>query len=297
MDRIDLMKLYTRIYETRSFSRAARDFGTTQPTVSKRLQFLETSLGARLVERNTRGVRPSEAGALYYQQCKRWLAEMEEVQEQLLAVRKGARGTLRLSVPVNIGQVQLARIAFSFQRQYPSVQIDLSLTDRLVDLVEEMVDVAIRIGRLGSSELVARKLARYRTVLVAAPTYLSRRGSPTTLAELRTHRVLYYGLGTESVAHRGQRYTLPRDAHLVVSDPLVLREAIREGVAIGLLSPWLVQRDIERGALVQVLPEALGDEFFVNAVYLPTRIVPARIRAFLAHCADEVPRIPGLSPP
>ena len=297
MDRIDLMKLYTRIYETRSFSRAARDFGTTQPTVSKRLQALETSLGARLVERNTRGVRPSEAGALYYQQCKRWLGEMEEVQEQMLAVRKGARGRLRLSVPINIGQVQLARIAFSFQRQYPSVQIDISLTDRRVDLVDDMVDVAIRIGPIGSAAVVARKLARYRTVLVAAPTYLIRRGSPSTLAELRTHRVLQFGPGTETVSFRGQSYTLPRDADLVVSDPLVLREAIREGVAIGLLSPWLVQRDIERGMLTRVLPEALGEQFLVNGVYLPARPVPARILAFLAHCAVEVPRIPGLSPP
>ena len=300
MDRIDLMKLYTRIYETRSFSRAARDFATTQPTVSKRLQALETSLGTRLVERNTRGVRPSEAGALYYQQCKRWLAEMEEVQEQLLAVRKGARGRLRLSVPVNIGQVQLARIAFSFQRQYPSVQIELSLTDRVVDLVDEMVDVAIRIGRigrLGSSAVIARKLASYRPVLVAAPTYLLRRGSPSTLAELRAHRILYYGSGGEAVVYRGQSYTPPRDPDLVVSDPLVLREAVREGVAVGLLSPWLVQHDIERGMLARVLPEARGDQFLVNAVYLPSRTVPARIRAFLAHCAVEVPRIPGLSPP
>jgi len=297
VDRIALMKLYTRIYETRSFSRTARDLGTTQPTVSKGLQFLEASLGARLVERNTRGVQPSDAGSLYYQQCKRWLAEMEEVQEQLQAVRKGARGRLRLSVPVNIGQVQLARIAFSFQRQYPGVQIDLSLTDRLVDLVGEMVDVAIRIGPVGSSSVVARKLARYRTVMVAAPTYLLRRGSPTTLAELRTHRVLYYGSGPETVAHRGQSYTLPRDADLVISDPLVLREAVREGVAVGVLSPWLVQRDIERGMLVRVIPEAQGTLFLVNAIYLPSRVVPARIRAFLAHCAAEIPRIPGLSPP
>jgi DNA-binding transcriptional LysR family regulator len=297
VDRIELMKLYTRIYETRSFSRTARDLGTTQPTVSKGLQALEASLGTRLVERNTRGVSPSEAGAVYYQQCKRWLAEMDEVQEQMLALRKGARGRLRLSVPVNIGQVQLARIAFSFQRQYPGIQIDLSLTDRIVDLVEEMVDVAIRIGRVGSSSVVARKLARYRTVMVAAPTYLQRRGAPTTLTELRKHRVLNYGVGSESVSYRGQVHTLPPDPDLVVSDPLVLREAIREGLAIGLLSPWLVQRDIESGRLVRILPESLGEQFVVNGVYLPSRVVPARIRAFLAHCAAEIPRVPGLSPP
>jgi DNA-binding transcriptional LysR family regulator len=297
MDRIDLMKLYARLCETGNFSRTARDLRTTQPTVSKRLQALETQLGTRLVERNTRGLRPTDTGLMYYEQCKRWLAEMDDVHEKLHAARKAPRGRLRLSVPVSIGQVRLARIAFSFQQQYPGVEIDLSLTDRRVDLVEEAVDVAIRIGQVGSTQVVARKLARYRPVLVASPTYLQRRGSPSTLAELRTHRILYYGMRPESVSHRGQSYMLPRDSELVLSDSLVLREAIREGVAVGLLSPWLVKRDIERGTLDRVLPDAVGEEFFVHAVYLASRSLPARIRAFLVHCAEEVPRIPGLSPP
>src|SRR5882724_4385311 len=117
------MKLFTRIYETRSFSKAARELATTQPTVSKRLQALEASLGAKLLERNTRALRPTEAGALYYEQCKRWLAEMEEVQEHLHSARKGARGRLRLSFPANLGQIELARIAFTFQRLHPTVQL------------------------------------------------------------------------------------------------------------------------------------------------------------------------------
>jgi DNA-binding transcriptional LysR family regulator len=297
MDRIDLMKLFTRIYETRSFSRTARDLGITQPTVSKRLQALEASLGVKLVERNTRGLRPSEAGPLYYEQCKRWLAEIEKTEEDLLALRKGARGKLRLSVPVNIGQVQLARVAFSFQRQYPGIQIDLSLTDAIVDLVKDGVDVAIRIGHLGTSAVVARKLARYRPILVGSPAYLQRRGSPNNLTELRAHRVLLYGARPESLSHRGRHITVGMDKELIATDPLVLREAIREGLALGLLSPWLVQHDLERGALVRVLPEAECEEFIVYAVYLPSRTLPARVRAFLAHCETEVPRIAGLVRP
>jgi DNA-binding transcriptional LysR family regulator len=297
MDRVEMMRLFTRLYETRSFSRAARELVTTQPTVSKRLQTLEALLGVKLLERNTRGLRPSEAGTLYYEQCKRWLAEMEQTEEDLQAVRKGARGSLRLSVPVNIGQVQLARIAFSFQRRYPGVKIELSLSDQIVDLVKEGVDIAIRIGRVRSSVVVARKLARYRPVLVAAPTYLQRRGSPANLAELGEHRVLNYDVRPERVSYRGRNHTLPPDPELVVTDPLVLREAVREGLAIGLLSPWLVQRDLERGTLLRVLPEAVGEEFIVHAVYMPSRSLPARTRAFLAHCETEVPRIPGLGPP
>ena len=297
MDRLELMKLFTRIYETRSLSRAARDLGTTQSTVSKRLQALETKLGVTLVERNTRGLRPSEAGTLYYEQCKRWLAEMEQTEEELQSLRKGARGSLRLSVPLNIGQVQLARIAFSFQRQYPGILIDISLTDQVVDLVADGVDIAIRIGQVGNLAVVARKLARYRPVLVAAPNYLQRRGSPGNLQELGTHRVLYYGVRPESLSYRGRELVLGPDSQLITTDALVLREAVREGLGIGLLSPWLVQDDLERGTLIRVLPEAEGEEFIVHAVYLPTRRMPARVREFLAHCAREVPRIPGLSAP
>jgi len=297
MDRIQQMRLFTRIFETRSFSRAARDLGTTQPTVSKHLQALEATLGVKLVERNTRGLRPSDAGTLYYERCKRWLSEMDQAEEDLHSLHKGAQGTLRLSVPVNIGQVQLARIAFSFQRQYPGVQIDLSLTDRVVDLVKDAADVAIRIGRIDNAAVVARKLARYRPVLVGAPSYLQRRGAPTNLAELRAHRVLYYGVRPESITLRGRSRVLEPDAQLVVANAQVMREAVREGLALGLLSPWLVQRDLERGTLVRVLPEAEGDEFYVYAVYLPARSQPVRVREFLNHCAREVPRIPGLAAP
>ncbi|HEY3593693.1 MAG TPA: LysR family transcriptional regulator [Polyangiaceae bacterium] len=291
------MRLFTRIHETRSLSQTARDLGTTQPTVSKGLQALEDSLGARLFERNTRGLRPTDAGALYYEQCKRWLAEMEEVHEHLSSSRKGPRGRLKISFPVNLGQVELARIAFAFQRQNPSVQLDISLSNRRVDLVEEGFDMAVRLGRVDSPTLVVRKLAHYHPILVAAPSYLHRHGSPSTLAELMTHRILYTNTRDESVRHRGQSHRVPRDQELVLDDPLTLLEAIREGIAIGLLSPWLVHRDTECGALVPLLPDVTGEEFDINAVFLPSRSLPTKIRAFLALCAAEIPLIPGLSPP
>jgi LysR family transcriptional regulator for bpeEF and oprC len=296
MDRIDLMRLFVRICETRSFSQTAREFKMTQPTISKRLQALETALGTRLAERNTRGLRPTAAGTLYYDQCKRWLAEMEDVEEQLSSQRKGPRGPLRLSLPVSLGQVQLARIALAFQRLHPGIQLDLSLSDRLVDLVEEGIDVAVRIGRVGNTLLVARPLARYRPLLVASPSYLERHGSPTSMAELRRHRILYFGVRDEAISYRTQQHIVPRDRDLVLDDPLALREAILEGIAIGLISPWLVQTDLTRQKLVQVLPEASGEEFPVHAVHLPSRTLPARIRAFVAYLSAEVPRIPGMSP-
>jgi DNA-binding transcriptional LysR family regulator len=297
MDRIELMQLFVRIHETRSFSQAARELGTTQPTVSKRLQALESSLGARLFERNTRGLRPTDAGNLYYERAKRWLAEMEDVQDQLAATRKAARGRLRLSVPVNLGQVQLTRIALAFQRQHPGVQLELSLSDRYVDLVSEGVDVAIRIGKVGSPEVVARKLASYRPIIVAAPSYIERRGVPTSFDELLSQRILYHGTRDEALFHRARSQIVPRDRELAISDALGLREAVREGIAIGMLSPWLVERDLARGTLVRILPEVYGEEFDVHALYLPTRSLPARTRAFIGYCAAEVPRIAGMHQP
>jgi DNA-binding transcriptional LysR family regulator len=297
MDRIELMQLFIRIHETRSFSQAARELATTQPTVSKRLQALERSLGARLFERNTRGLRPTDAGLLYYERCKRWMTEMDDVQEQLAATRKAARGLLRLSVPVNIGQVQITRIALAFQRQHPGVQLDLSLSDRFVDLVQEGVDVAIRIGRVGSPAVVAKKLATYRPIVVAAPSYLERRGVPHSFDELLARRILYHGTRDEAVFYRARSQIVPRDRELAISDALGMREAVREGVAIGLLSPWLVERDLARGALVRILPEVFGEELDVHALHLPSRTLPARTRAFLAYCAAEVPRISGMLSP
>jgi DNA-binding transcriptional LysR family regulator len=297
MDRIELMNVFVRLFETRSFSATARDLGMTQPTVSKRLQALEKSLAARLVERNTRGLRPTDAGALYYERCKRWLTEMQDVEEQLVSARRVSRGRLRLSVPVSLGQVQLARIALRFQRQHPGIQLDLALTDRRVDLVKEGIDVAIRVGRVGATDVVARELARYEPILVATPAYLERHGGPNSFAELQSRRILYYGERDEYVLLGEQRHKVRRDRDLVVGDPLSLREAIRESIAIGMISPWLVEEDIERQRLVQVLPAAHGETFPVQAVYLPTRNLPARIRAFIAHCALEVPRVFGMHTP
>jgi len=296
MDRIELMNVFVRLFETRSFSATARDLGMTQPTVSKRLQVLEKSLGARLVERNTRGLRPTDAGALYYDRCKRWLTEMQDVEEQLGSARRVSRGRLRLSVPVSLGQVQLARIALRFQRQHPGIQLDLALTDRRVDLVKEGIDVAIRVGRVGAIDVVARELARYEPILVASAAYLERHGNPNSFAELQSRRILYYGERDECILLGDQRHKVPRDRDLVVGDPLSLREAIREGIAIGMISPWLVEEDIEQARLVHVLPKAHGETFPVQAVYLPTRNLPARIRAFIGHCAIEVPRVFGMQP-
>jgi DNA-binding transcriptional LysR family regulator len=200
-------------------------------------------------------------------------------------------------VPVSLGQVQLARIALRFQRQHPGIQLDLALTDRRVDLVKEGIDVAIRVGRVGATDVVARELARYEPILVASAAYLERQGSPNSFAELQSRRILYYGERDECILLGEQRHKVRRDRDLVVGDPLSLREAIREGIAIGMISPWLVEEDIEQARLVHVLPAAHGETFPVQAVYLPTRNLPARIRAFISHCASEVPRVFGMQPP
>jgi DNA-binding transcriptional LysR family regulator len=296
MDRVALMRLFTRLCETRSFSQSAAELGMKQPAASKRLHALETKLGVKLLERNTRGVRPTEAGSFYYEQCKRWLLEMEDVEDRLASARRGVRGLLKLSVPVSLGQFHLARIVLTFQRVHPGVQVHLALSDRRVDLVEEGIDVAIRVGQIGSPSVVARKVGYYQPILIAAPAYLARKPAPESVEQLLQHRILYYGVRDESVIFRGKNQLVRRDPDLILNDPIAVREAIREGLALGLLNPWIVQADLERGTLVRVLPEARGERFDVSAVTLAGRSAPARIRAFVAHCAIEVPRIPGMNP-
>lgn len=297
MRELDSLRLFVRLCETKSFSQAARELGTKQPAASKRLRALEAELGVTLLERNTRGLRPSAAGALFYPQCKRWLEEIESVQERLLSAKKGVHGPLKLSVPVSIGQVHVTRIVLEFQRLHPGIVVHLSLNDRIVDLVEEGVDVAIRIGPPGQLQVVARRLGHYHPLLVAAPAYLEEHPAPTGLADLAQHRLLYYGDRDELVWMGGKSQVARRDPALTLDDPLAVREAVREGFGLGLINPWLVERDLARGTLVRVGEGAHGERFDVHAVTLAGRNAPARIRTFVAFVAQELPKIPGMVAP
>ena len=183
MDRITGVQLFVRIVETGSFSKASVDLGVTQPTATKHVAAVEARLGARLLNRNTRGVSTTEIGALYYEKCKTIQRELEEADNLATLLQSRVGGQLRVSTSVAFGRRVLTPVVLDFMREHPQVSVDLSFDDRYVDLVEQGVDVAIRMGRLADSSLGAHYLAQNPWVLVASPAYLAAHAAPTTPAE------------------------------------------------------------------------------------------------------------------
>lgn len=294
LDRLPDLELFTRIVESGSLSAAARSLGTTQPTVSKRLAALERELGVRLLQRSTHRLRLTEEGQAWYEASRRWLAEVRELSASLRGKGTGLGGTLRVNAPVTLGRVVIAPMLRRFLEQHPDLRVDLTLTDHRVDLVLNNVDVAVRIGPVGNPSLVARKLFSYRTRLAASPGYLQAHGTPRSVEDLCRHQVLFYGSpDTEDVEGPGGRVRLTASGRFSTNDGFTFVDALESGLGLGLTSPWLTQPAMDRGSLVRVLPEAWGERFSAHAVYLPSRVLPARVRAFVSFLQRELPRAMG----
>ena len=178
MDRFSSMSLFARVVETQSFSAAARESGISQPTVSKQVAELEARLGARLLSRSTRRIGVTEIGAAFYERCKRILAELDEAEQAAAQMQASPAGLLRAGTPVAFGRLHVLPLVPAFLERYPKLKLDLLMNDRFIDLVEEGVDLAIRVGKLSDMSLIARHLGRSRRVTVATPDYLKRHGTP-----------------------------------------------------------------------------------------------------------------------
>ena len=192
MDRIAAVQLYLRVVETGSFSRAAEEFGITQPTATKAVAATEKRLGARLLHRSTRGVTPTEVGQLYYERCKVIAREIDEADNLASLLQAGVGGTLRVSSSVAFGRRVLVPLVLRYMAEHPAVTVDLSFDDRYVNLVEQGLDVAVRMGRLADSTLGASWLGRNPWVMVAAPAYLAAHAPPRSPADLLSHACLVY---------------------------------------------------------------------------------------------------------
>ena len=214
MDTVAGLQLFIRVVETGSFSKASADLGITQPTATKHVAALEARLGARLFHRSTRGVTPTEVGAAYYDKCKAIARELEEADNLAALMQSRVQGTLRISTSVAFGRRVLTPLVLRFMQQHPGLQIDLSFDDRYVNLVEQGIDLAIRMGRLADSSLGARYLGINPWVLVASAGYLQRRGTPAEPAELGAHDALIYSSvqGDERWHFSGARRTQPAGA-------------------------------------------------------------------------------------
>lgn len=297
MDRLYQMRLYTRVVETGSFSAVARELGTIQPTVSKQLTALEDGLGVRLLNRTTRQLSPTEAGRKYYERCKRILDEISDLEGSLSDLQTRPTGLLRVHAAVAFGQLVMLPLIFRFRRLYPGLAIDLMLSDRYVDLIQEGVDVTIRFGQLSDSQLVARRVGGAHRVCVASPAYLRARGTPRSPGELFSHNCITYNylFSNEWDFETTQGPTTVRvGGDFRANSALTIRAAALEGIGIAHMPTMFVQEDIDKGKLVRVLEEFGPPPVDVHAIYPSARFLSGKVRLFLDFITEEFSGIAAL---
>lgn len=287
MDRLQSMEVFTRLVEVGSFSRVAQELGTTQPTVTRHLATLEERLGVRLLNRNTRGVSPTEAGTLYYERCKSILRETEEADQLVSGRRAQAQGLLRIGSSVAFGRRVVVPLVLEFMAAHPQVRVDLTFEDRYADLVAQGIDVALRLGKLADSSLGARYLGVNPWLLVASPEYLRRHGTPASPGELERHEALIYSSVQGNDVWRLRCATRVPET-IAVSGALrsnnlsAVLAAARAGLGVAALPWYVAQEPLRSGALVQVLPECELPEQEIHAVYPSPKLVPGKVQAFIA---------------
>ncbi len=285
MDKLDAMNAFAKVVAAGSYAEAARRLGLTRSAVSKAVMELEQLLGARLLDRTTRRVTPTEAGRAYYERCVSILADVEETEIQISRLHDAPRGVLKINAPMSFGTRYLGAAIADFTGRYPELKIELILNDRIIDPLEEGVDVTVRIGVLTDSSLIARRLAPARLVLAASPHYLAQAGTPETPEDLAHHRCLTYGhmAATQrwTLTREGAAITAPVNSRLCSNNGDVLREAALSGNGITNLPTFLIGPDIAAGRLQVVLaawpPAPLG----IYALYAPNRYLAAKTRVFI----------------
>lgn len=291
MDRITGVQLFVRIVETGSFSKASVDLGVTQPTATKHVAAVEARLGARLLNRNTRGVSTTEIGALYYEKCKTIQRELEEADNLASLLQSRVGGQLRISTSVAFGRRVLTPIVLAFMREHPEITIDLSFDDRYVNLVEQGVDVAIRMGRLADSSLGARYLAQNPWVLVASPAYLKAHAAPTTPAEVGAHPCLIYSTVqgderwhfTATSASGGEAHAVPVRGPLRTNNLSVLLEAARDGLGLAMLPWYVAHASVREGQVVPLLTNFALPVQEMHAVFPSPKLLPSKVSSFIGY--------------
>lgn len=276
--------IFVRVVEEQGFTAAAKVLGLPKSSVSRSVALLEAALGARLLHRSTRSVTLTEAGTAFYAQASRGLAGVAEAAAVVADLQAVVRGSIRITAPVDIGAWMLEPVIARFVRRHPAVHLDVVLTGRVVNLVEEGFDLALRAGPLRDGALIARKIGMVESSLHASPRYLARVGTPVTPGDLRKHRCVLFRPGGSSA---GWTLKGPSGDEVVdVKGPITVdelsfaRRAVLAGVGVGLLPTFLCARDVERGRLVRVLPAHVAPGPPLHLVYPSARYLPHRVGVF-----------------
>lgn len=284
MDRLAALELFVRVVDTGSFSAVARDQGIGQPAVSKAVVQLETWLGVSLLLRSTRSVVPTEAGRIFYERARR---TVEEAEEAVLAARGsgcGLSGKLRVSTSVCFGRLHVIPHLSTFLAEHPDLEVELVLDDRQVDLVNEGIDVALRMGPMPDSSMVARRIAEGRRIVVATPAYLQRHGTPKSPAELAGHQAILYsgraGWASWTFRKAGQAVSVELQGRLKMTAAEGLREAVNRDLGFTIASEWNFWPELKSGKVVALLEDWALPPTHLSAVYPTGRLASTKARAF-----------------
>ena len=290
MDRMTAINVFVEVVERGSLTAAAEALEMSRAMVSRYLAEVERWLGARLLHRTTRRISltgPGEAALLRFRQI---LAIGDELHGELATDNPEPHGLIRVTASVSFGQIHLAAAVADFVKRYPLTRVELLLVDRVVNLVEERVDIAVRISRAIDPALIARRLAPCRSVLCAAPSYLAERGAPATADALAAHNCLTHHYVGKSVWHLqrdGRAIAVAVGGNISANEASLLLEAVRAGAGIAMLPTYQIAPLLRSGALIEVLPDYQVEELGIHAVYASRRQLPTIMRSFLDFLVDR----------
>ena len=292
---LDDALIFTRVVECHSFTQAAQSLGMQKSTVSRRIALLEERLGVRLLNRTTRKLRLTEVGQAYYERCRQIMLDFAEAEQAVMQLQQAPSGLLRITAPIEFGQLFLGRVLGEFMRQYPQISAEVELTSRDVDPLEEGVDIAIQVGQPRDSTLIARKLFESRRRLCASPAYLAQHGTPRTVQELAGHRALH--LPVDSPRYwplLGENIACQRV--LACNNITLAREAALAGAGIAALPVMISEAAVQDGELIELLPEARLPTGELYAVYPSRRFQAMKVKAFLDFLIASLPQAGLLEP-
>ena len=292
MDKFGEMRTFAAVVDAGSFVQAADALDISKAAVSRHVADLEQRLGVRLLQRTTRKLSLTEEGRAFYGRCKSLLGELEDAEAEITSKSVQASGLVKINVPVSFGILHLAPLWPAFMAKHPKVSLDVTTSDRMVDLVEEGYDMAVRIARLPSSSLVSRKLASTRLILCASPTYLKKHAKPQHPADLADHAVLSYTL---LVMGEQWEFDGPEGSVTVAVNPVLrtnsgdtCRAAALAHQGVILQPSFIVGEDLRKGTLVELMPHYRSLEFGIYAIYPTRRYVAPKVRTLIDYLASAM---------
>ena len=293
MDRLLAMHMFVRVAELSSFSAVAQQMGLARSAVTRQIAALEQHLGIKLMVRSTRRLMLTSAGAAYLEKCRVILNLVEAAETGVAEERQTPRGMIRISLPLTYGLMRVAPLLMEFARRYPEVQLDMDYTDRRVNLIEEAIDLSIRItSRLGATE-IARRIGSSQMSAVASPSYLAEHGTPRHPSELVHHECLSYTTTTESKQAwsfevNGALTAYPIRARIHSNNGEALNDAVERGLGIALQPDFIVERALQSGKVVTILTDFALPELGIYAMLPSNRQVPHRVRVLMDFLAEHL---------